>query len=355
MDSQSESIRGLARPYRKAVLKALLILTIVAGVVFITLNLLIGRFVLATAEIGMVIYAIVVLRATRRAHNVERWALAFLIPFCLTMLVSMMSPQSSPTVFAWVLVVPILTHLLLGRQKGLVISCIFMVLTGIIYLFKHQNQPVLLEALAIANVTLIGLCILAFSHVYEWTRERSELRLVELAETDSLTGLANRIRLKDTFLRERSRAMREGTPLSIIVIDLDHFKNVNDKYGHEAGDIALQRVAEVLRTHLRASDLPARMGGEEFGILLANTNSKQAAEVSEKIRENVENLDFSADGEEVRITLSGGIAELGRDGDDLRSLLAAADRRLYRAKSAGRNQIAHPTPDLDDGDLLPES
>lgn len=339
MDSHKESARTLARPYRKAVLKALLHLTIFAGLVFASLNVQKGTWPLALAEIGMVCFAGFVLFSIRRSDRVERWALIFLVPFCLTMVFSMALPTSSTTVFAWVLIIPILAHLLLGRHQGLILSGAFMAITAVLYWYKHQDQPALLAPLPIANTMLIGVCVLAFSHVYELTRERSELRLLELAQTDVLTGLPNRIRLKETFERERRRAEREQIPFSLIVLDLDHFKAINDDYGHEAGDILLKRVADKLRQCLRASDLPARLGGEEFGVLLANTSDAQAAEVSEKIRSQIEAMEVMFEGQTLKVTLSGGIAQLGADGDNLRSLLRVADNRMYEAKAAGRNQI----------------
>jgi diguanylate cyclase (GGDEF)-like protein len=339
MDLHNESARTLGKPYRKAVLKALLILTIGAGIIFVGLNLSKGRWPLALAESGMVLFSVLVLFAIRKTDRIERWALIFLTPFCITMLFSMMLPTSSVTVFAWVLIIPILGHLLLGRHLGLLISCVFIAITAVLYWFKHQDQPAMLEALPIANSVLIAACVLAFSHVYEVTRERSELRLLELAQTDALTGLPNRIRLKETFERERRRAERENKPFSLLVLDLDHFKTINDDYGHEAGDLLLRRVADALRQCLRASDLPARLGGEEFGVLLANTNADQAASVSEKIRSHIEKLEVGFEGQTLSVTLSGGIAVLGDDGNSLRALLREADNRMYEAKAAGRNRI----------------
>lgn len=345
MDLQRESARTLAKPYRKAVLKVLLFLTISAGLVFTSLNLAEGRWPLALAEIGMILFAVFVLFAIRNTDRIERWALIFLVPFCLTMLFSMMLPTSSVTVFAWVLIIPILAHLLLGRHLGLLVSCVFMAAVAVLYWLKHQGQPAVLEPIPLANTVLVGVSVLAFSHVYELTRERSELTLLELAQTDALTGLPNRIRLKEVFERERRRAIREQIPFSLIVIDLDHFKTINDDYGHEAGDQLLRHVADMLRQCLRASDLPARLGGEEFGVLLANTDATQAVEVSEKIRSQIESMEVMFDGQKLSVTLSGGIAELGPDGDDLRSLLREADSRMYLAKASGRNKIVPVTTD----------
>ncbi len=345
MDFQNESARTLGRPYRKAVLKALLFLTISAGTIIVGLNLAQGHLPLAVAETGMVLFSVYVLHSVRNSRHIERWAMVFLTPFCITMLFSMMLPTSSVTVFLWVLIIPVLAHLLLGRRAGLMVSCAFMTITAVIFWYRHQGQPDVLAASPVANTVLVALCILVFSHVYEVTRERSELRLLQLAQTDALTGLPNRIRLKEVFERERKRAEREQKPFSLIVLDLDYFKAINDDHGHEAGDLLLRQVADLLRQCLRASDLPARLGGEEFGVLLPNTSAAQAAEVSEKIRSRIGSMEVVFEEKRLGVTLSGGIAELGTDGDSLRSLLRAADNRMYEAKAAGRNQIIQPSTD----------
>lgn len=345
MDLQNETARTLARPYRKAVLKALLLVTVCAGVVFASLNLAQGHRHLAMAEIGMVVFSVYVLHSIRHSDRIERWAIIFLTPFCITMLFSMLLPTSSVTVFLWVLIIPVLAHLLLGRRAGLAVSCTFMAIAAVIFWYRHQGQPEILAASPVANTVLVALCILVFSHVYEVTRERSELHLLELAQTDALTGLPNRIRLKEVFERERKQAEREQKPFSLIVLDLDYFKAINDDHGHEAGDLLLRQVADSLRQCLRASDLPARLGGEEFGVLLPNTSAVQAAEVSEKIRSRIGSIEVLFEGKRLGVTLSGGIAELGTDGDGLRTLLRAADKRMYEAKAAGRNQIVQPPTD----------
>jgi len=339
MNLQTESVRTLGRPYRKAVLNALLLLTIAAGLMFASLNLNKGHWPLAVAEGVMAVFAIFVFLAVRQTDRVERWALVFFVPFCSTMMFSMVLPTSTTTAFAWVLIIPILAHLLLGRHLGLIISVSFVAITALLYWLKYQGQPEMFEALPMANMVTIGISILAFSHVYEVARERSELRLLELARTYVLTGLTNRIGLKETFERERKRAERENKPFSLLVLDLDHFKAINDDYGHEAGDLLLRRVADTLRQCLRATDLPARLGGEEFGVLLANTNTDQAASVSEKIRSQIEKLEVNFEGQTLSVTLSGGLATLGDDGDNLQSILREADNRMYEAKAAGRNRI----------------
>lgn len=339
MDSFKEPLKELARPYRKAVLKALLALTMIGGALFATLNFLTGSYMLAFVEIVMGVYAIFVFRAIGHTRHLERWIIAYAIPFFTAMMYAMTTPKATVTVHAWVLLIPIISHLLMGRRLGLAVSIFYMTIAAIIFLQKHQGQPAVMQPLSIANIAVISLCILVFSHVYEVTREMSERQLMKLAQTDPLTGLANRARLSDIFGREKHRARRYNSPISILVLDLDHFKAVNDDHGHETGDLALQHVAGIFRECLRATDLPARLGGEEFGFLLSNTNSHQALEVAEKIRIAVASNPLVINDSMIHLTLSGGIAEYGIDGDTLRELVRTADSRLYEAKNAGRNQI----------------
>lgn len=339
MDSYKNSLRELARPYRKAVFKALLVLTIIGAILFASMNMLKGSYPLAFVETAMGVYSIIVYRAIRHTRHLERWIVAYLIPFFTAMMIAMATPRATSAVHAWVLLIPIISHLLMGRRLGLAVSVFYMGIAAVIFLFRHLDQPEMMQALPITNIAVISLCILVFSHVYEVTRETSERQLMKIAQTDPLTGLANRARLSDIFEREKHRARRYHAPISVLVLDLDHFKDVNDEHGHETGDLALQHVARIFRECLRATDLAARLGGEEFGILLSNTNSQQALEVADKIRMAVASAPLTINNNVIRLTLSGGVAELGIDGDSLRELVREADLRLYQAKDSGRNQI----------------
>lgn len=339
MDSYKDPLKELARPYRKAVLKALLVLCVIGATLFSSMNLLKGSYPLAFVEIAMGVYSIIVYRAIRNTRHLERWIIAYLIPFFTAMVFAMATPRATSAVHAWVLLIPIISHLLMGRRLGLAISVFYMGIAAVIFVYRHLDQPDMMQALPITNIAVISLCILVFSHVYEVTRETSERQLMKLAQTDPLTGLANRARLSDVFEQEKQRARRYSSPVSVLILDLDHFKDVNDNHGHETGDLALQHVARIFRQCLRATDVAARLGGEEFGILLSNTNSRQAMEVAEKIRIAVASTPLTVANNVIRVTLSGGVAELGTDGDTLRDLVREADIRLYKAKEGGRNRI----------------
>jgi diguanylate cyclase (GGDEF)-like protein len=161
-----------------------------------------------------------------------------------------------------------------------------------------------------------------------------------MAERDALTGLANRRRFRAAGEREQRRSRRFGHPLAALMLDLDHFKQVNDRYGHGAGDDVLGEVARRIQATVREIDLAARYGGEEFAVLLPETSLDTAREVAERIRLAVMNAPAVTRQGPVAVTLSAGVAVLDRRGGDFDALLEAADAALYQAKTAGRNQVA---------------
>jgi diguanylate cyclase (GGDEF)-like protein len=163
------------------------------------------------------------------------------------------------------------------------------------------------------------------------------------AVTDELTGLSNRRRFQETLAGEVARSQRFDQGLGLVMLDLDNFKQVNDTYGHQQGDVVLRDVARVLRESSRAIDLPARYGGEELAVVLPGTDLEGAYDLAERVREGIEALEFPLEDENgerrvIKITASLGAAALGDGTDDMRELVAAADAALYRAKRAGKNQ-----------------
>ena len=159
------------------------------------------------------------------------------------------------------------------------------------------------------------------------------------AAHDGLTGLANRRSAMARLEAEIAQAHRRGQPLVLLALDLDHFKRVNDAYGHAAGDRVLTEFATILRESLRLGDLGARVGGEEFIALLPQTEALAARHVAERIREQCERHEVAHDDNtSIRFTISIGLASL-HPGDDAAALLARADQALYRAKHGGRNRV----------------
>ncbi len=162
-----------------------------------------------------------------------------------------------------------------------------------------------------------------------------EKKLEELSQKDHLTGVFNRRAIEDILTSEIERAHRYGRPLSVVFMDLDNFKQVNDKYGHDVGDLVLKNIAEVVQKELRNTDVFGRWGGEEFLIVMPETGVKGAVKLAERIRRAVENSSF---GQPERITASFGVAQL-EDEDTLEALVKRADEALYRAKREGKNRV----------------
>jgi diguanylate cyclase (GGDEF)-like protein len=166
-------------------------------------------------------------------------------------------------------------------------------------------------------------------------------RLIELIGTDPLTGCLNRRALETRLARGCRQARRRGTPLALLAVDVDHFKSINDTYGHPFGDYVLQAVADILRDTARDTDAVARLGGDEFVLVLADTGWPGAHAFAERLRCNVDGHAFVEGTTSVAATISVGVAVASVIGDETpAALLADADRSLYRAKSAGRNRIS---------------
>lgn len=180
------------------------------------------------------------------------------------------------------------------------------------------------------------------------------LRLVELRvdrarvlrtliERDGLTGLMDHQRFIERLGQELARSRRTGTECTLAMLDLDYFKQVNDTWGHQAGDLVLRRLAASLTAWLRQTDVVGRYGGEEFAVLLLDTPPEQAAPVIDAFRRNFSTLDIAVPGGALRATFSAGIAA-ARDADDVTALISAADAALYRAKSEGRDRVVIAEP-----------
>jgi diguanylate cyclase (GGDEF) domain len=175
--------------------------------------------------------------------------------------------------------------------------------------------------------------IFSFADVTRMEWEKAALERQAL--TDSLTGIHNREKFDETLAQEVERARRYGTPLSLIMFDIDHFKQVNDVHGHQVGDMVLINLAQAVSAHIRENDIFARWGGEEFMILAPGIPKDSAAQLAEKLRDMVAKTDFPVSR---RITISLGVAQF-QDEDTPRSLAKRVDDALYKAKHGGRNRV----------------
>jgi len=187
-------------------------------------------------------------------------------------------------------------------------------------------------------LAIVGIGFFVFTPLFRRVVRQNE-SLADAAQTDSLTGGLNRRGFMATGAAEFSRAIRYRTTMSVMVLDIDHFKNINDSLGHAAGDQVIRALAETCMQTLRKSDAFGRLGGEEFGILLPETHIEEAMRVAEKLRELLANLPIQRDKTEISFTVSIGVAERVDSDSSLEDMLNRADIRMFSAKNAGRNRV----------------
>jgi len=178
------------------------------------------------------------------------------------------------------------------------------------------------------------------------TRAQRFRHLRSVMERDSLTGLINHGVLEHELERELSRAEREQKQMVFAMVDIDHFKIVNDNYGHPVGDRVIKAMTRILTQRLRKTDIVGRYGGEEFGIILPSTTPEQAIKLLDEIRESVSEISYSSDSGPFHVTYSAGLAVFPVH-SDVTQIIRAADKALYKAKEAGRNRVVCDDASLD--------
>ncbi len=248
----------------------------------------------------------------------------------------------------WMFVLPALIFYILGLFRGAIFLGALLVLVAFI-LFVPENGFLQTEYpaafLGRFVAALLSVSLLAF--VYEYTREddRRELlalsrRLDRLSRRDELTGIANRRDMFERLRHELERLERSGSLFSILLADIDNFKEVNDSHGHECGDFCLQEVARIFTASTQKRDSVARWGGEEFLVFLPETSGEQALKTAERLRRTILEHTFSYQGISIPLTISIGVAEYV-PGQSLNQLINRADKYLYLAKRNGRNRVEY--------------
>ena len=242
----------------------------------------------------------------------------------------------------WFYVVLVVVYVLLGQRAGLFMTVLSMlsILIADQFLaapFSRNAITTLLISLGATSVIFYAYTSRAISYFERMTA--TNIKLHDLASTDALTGLLNPRAYYEMANRMIRLAQRTGTPFSVLFIDLDHFKDINDHFGHEAGDVVLRRVAHCLIAHMRQSDVLGRVGGEEFAFFLPNTTLEGASKLGEKLRLAVERLEpMVADEKQLGVTASIGIADSQHGDQTVADIQRRADSAMYQAKRLGRNR-----------------
>ncbi|WP_248744985.1 diguanylate cyclase [Pseudomonas sp. MWU12-2037] len=207
--------------------------------------------------------------------------------------------------------------------------------------FMYQNTTLL--PLRSTNSTITHICLVIYD-VTDVATNRHQLqaanaKLQKLSSTDRLTGLYNRGHWEESLKAAYARNQRYGNATSLVMFDIDHFKRVNDTYGHQAGDKVIEHVADLVREHVRDSDVAGRYGGEEFGVVLSDTDKAGARFFAERLRKAIEALEVVHEGQSIRFTISLGVADLSQPSISHADLIAWADQALYASKKGGRNRV----------------
>lgn len=330
---------GLDLADQRMLMRLIFVCTGVTLAVFSFLQALAGNLPLSGLEFLVFVLLLWAAQRLKRVASLTPWIYAYLLPtFCFLVYIIIM-PKASVTAFVWLYLMPVMAYLLLGAKRGFLLSTPFVVVAMAWYLQQH---PVQLDApgmIDIGNAILCGLLIMAFVHIYETRRAQAQKQLQRLALSDALTGVASREAFQRAVQRCLEEAEHGGARWVLVLLDIDHFKAVNDRWGHDAGDKALQHVCVRLRQHLRASDFVGRLGGEEFGLLLRNTTRFDAEPLVERLRQDLVANPLLYAGNLISLSATFGLAEWPGDGRDLESLYRCSDRRLYQGKEQGRNRL----------------
>lgn len=251
----------------------------------------------------------------------------------------------------WTVCYPLFVIPILGLRKGMIMVVLFYsVIIPMAYLGIGEWDYGFWDIKGFVRFTIATLAVVYTTCFFEVSansayktiqeiREKEKVHLIaleKLSVTDQLTGLSNRRYFDDHLAIERKRAKRHNKTLSLIMIDIDHFKNVNDAHGHQVGDSVLREFARLLQDNVRDTDIISRWGGEEFIVLLPSTSSESAISVAQKIQSAVNSHCFSGAG---KLTASFGVSNVDPNSNSNRESVNKADQALYQAKNQGRNRV----------------
>ena len=284
--------------------------------------------------------------ASKKLQNIALSSAIVLYSLYLLMFYLVCSGGVENTGPLWIYIVAPVSVFVHGLKRGLVDIAIFVAIISMIMFLPPDVIAQATYSIEFKLRLLYSFLTVTFlSALYEYSREQSYKHALELskkyqqlAHLDPLTQLSNRRDALGILKREQARVTRNKEPLSIILCDVDHFKKVNDKYGHNAGDLVLVELGEIFSNNIRGQDFVARWGGEEFLFILPQTTAKSADTFAEKIQAKLQNHRVNYKGEAIKVTISMGIEQLNGS-QSIDEAINSADKYLYQAKNSGRNQI----------------
>ncbi len=310
--------------------KWLLLLTTVVLFVFATLNYLKDFTFLAIIEyLASVMSFISFYYFDKYVNDNNICKLSFVFSNLVLLLLVFLATMNnvSITTYLWLSIIPFAAYLLNSVMWGFVLTFTYLTITSITLFLNFQDYIDYLSVDAVFNLVGSIVTLWVLTHSYAISNINAKNRLIAIATKDSLTGLNNRHAFYDFF------NLNKNNEKSLMIIDLDFFKKINDNYGHDGGDYILQTVAQIFNKHVTNNKFVFRLGGEEFAILLPNTKLTEASNIARKINQAIKEYEFIYHNQCIKVTASIGVAYSPSSDNDLNILMRRADTCLYQAKN----------------------
>ncbi|KZN12637.1 GGDEF domain-containing protein [Marinomonas sp. TW1] len=326
--------------FREVILKGFLCVIGAASTILIVLNLFVGQTILALLEMVLLAFTIGVWFMPRH-WRLFKWSVLFYVAFLFSGIIASIafSPLFSGRQ-VWVLIFPVASYLMLGRRIAVSLSAVCLVMVSAIIINRFDGEYESYMRGILINLVLAYAFIWGLSHGAEMVIKRILEALRKIASTDPLTGLLNRRNIDTKFNAALQRKLSSAGGLGFVLIDVDHFKDVNDTYGHDVGDALLVDFAERLRSFSETDRSLYRLGGEEFCVWLPRLTCQSW---SEAFCQYVHETPFVFQGHTIHYTISIGVVTSNQTTETFQRLYSLADKCLYQAKEAGRNNVVTNT------------
>jgi len=329
-------MEGPGRHQARLILTVLTLMAAYFAVIGLINVLVFGEFALAAIDFGGMLASLLVLAHFWRSADLARAGWGAVLVLCATLLLFIHAADGRSYSILWITVLPPVAFFLLGYRAGAwICGLMFIYVATFFYLRMPEMAPAEVGLGSLLNIVEVFIAHWILFRLYERSRAETLDELERLSETDKLTGLYNRSRLDDELQQQFVTKPDGRSSLTLVLADIDHFKSVNDQYGHLTGDRILQAVATVLRSNIRSDDRCGRWGGEEFLIICPDTDPSTAKGIITRLQKALSEVKETHG---IAVSLSFGVATLN-DQESIDDLLRRADNALYEAKRQGRNRV----------------
>jgi len=318
--------------------------TVVAGIIFAWMNFKRGLTGLASVELIVACISLWLWLHVKKTQSVayfKRLIMIYILVFYSIMMFTFTVDGVSITIFIWALSIPLISYLLLGTYLGFVLTAFFYVLTAWLFFAGFTAHPIMIEKVAYANIIICALLFWGISHSYQYANQLAQEKLQRMAVSDHLTGLYNRTVINEMFESHVEQATENNEKVSLVLFDLDGFKDINDRFGHDVGDRALIQFAQVLQQTKAGRGVYFRVGGEEFAGIYSTQSELDVLLIVESIRGETERIALDHPPSKNIITVSAGVVIEKPEQAKLNQMMSIADRRMYMGKKQGRNVVVH--------------